>query len=176
MNKLQMVAVSVGIVLGLMSLPCVFSPQKAIDWIRDFPRSKFPAWIITAACTIWVAWLLFQTPLSWFDRYKPSIYMLAPAFFLLMVHYMDELLAPRALGGLFLLIPCPVIEVARQRGLLLVSFAYVLVVIGIILVLSPYMFRKFMAYWISSAGRCRVLGYLFLGGGILVSAWGLLFY
>jgi len=176
MNDLQMVALLIGVVLVLLSLPCIFSTPKAMDWIRDFPRSKFAAWIITAIGTTWVAWLLFQTPLAWFDKYKPALYMLAPAFFLIVVNYMDELLAPRALGGFLLLIPNPIIEVARQRGLLLVSIAYLLVVAGIILVLSPYMFRKTMAYWIASTARCRILGYLFLGCGIFVSIFGLLFY
>ena len=89
---------------------------------------------------------------------------------------MDELLAPRALGGLLLLVPCPIIEVARQNGLLLVSIAYVLVVLGIILVLSPYMFRKAMSCWIASTSRCRAFGCIFLGIGVFVSMFGLLFY
>lgn len=176
MIDLRALAVAIGGATVLLSLPCLLDTKKTMEWIRDFPRSKFTAWVITAIGTTWVAWLLFKTPLAWFDNYKPALYVLAPVFFLLVVNYMDELLAPRALGGLMLLIPSPIIDVARQRGLLLVSLAYVLVVVGIILVLSPYMFRKSLAFCIQSPRRCRSLGFIGLGLGVFIAAFGLIFY
>lgn len=176
MSDLRMLAVAVGTVFGMLSLPCLLLPGRVRDWIRDFPRNKFAAWIISAVGVTWVAWLLFKTPLAWVDDYKPSLYFLAPVFFLIMVNYMDELLAPRALGGFLLLLPSPIIDIARQRGLLLVSLAYMLVVLGIMLVLSPYMFRKGMALWIKSNEQCRILGFTWLGAGAFIAVFGLMFY
>ena len=176
MSDIHMLAIVIGGITGLLSLPCLAAPERTIEWIRDFPRNKFAAWIMSAVGVTWVAWLLFITPLGWVDNYKPSLYVLAPGFFLLVVNYMDELLAPRALGGILLLLPSPIIDIARQRGLLLVSLAYVLVVIGITLVLSPYMFRKTMAFCIASHARCRTLGYVGMGIGVFIAAFGLLLY
>jgi len=176
MSDIRMLAMVIGGIACLLSLPCLAAPERAMEWIRDFPRNKFVAWIMTAVGVTWVAWLLFITPLGWVDNYKLSLYVLAPGFFLLVVNYMDELLAPRALGGLLLLLPSPIIDIARQRGLLLVSLAYVLVVMGIMLVLSPYMFRKSLAFFIVSPVRCRALGYAGVGVGVFIAAFGLLFY
>ncbi|MDD4872863.1 MAG: hypothetical protein PHR77_20105 [Kiritimatiellae bacterium] len=176
MNDLRMLAIIVGGAIGLLSLPFILSPGKTGEWIKDFPRSKFMAWILTAIGITWVTWLLFKTPLAWFDNYKPSLYVLAPLFFMLMVNFMDDLLAPRALGGLLILIPGPIIDIARQRGLLLVSLAYLLVIIGIMLVLSPYLFRKFMASWVENRTRSRIFGVVGLGLGVLMAVFGLLFY
>jgi hypothetical protein len=176
MNNLQMLAIIIGGVTGLLSLPFLIMPGKTCEWVRDFPRSKFAAWVLTAVGVTWVTWLLFNTPLAWFDNYKPALYVLAPLFFMLMVNLMGDLLAPRALGGLLILVPDTIIEIARQRGLVLVTLAYLFVVIGIMLVLSPYLFRKSMAFWIVNNTRCRTFGSLGLGLGICIAVFGLLFY
>jgi len=59
---------------------------------------------------------------------------------------------------------------------MLVSFAYLLVIIGVILVLNPYLFRKAMAYWIENDDRCRALGMIGTGLGVFVILFGLLSY
>lgn len=176
MNDLKMLALVAGGGMALLSMPCLLVPQKTRGWIKDFPRSKIAGWLLLAAGVTWVAWLLFQMPLAWFDNYKPSLYVLAPLFFLFTVKFMDELLAPRALGGLMLLVPCLVIDIARQRGLVLVTLAYVMVVAGIALVLSPYIYRKFMAYWVENDTRCRALGCAGAGLGAFLVVFGMLCY
>ena len=176
MNDLKMLAVATGVITALIFLPCLLVPQSARVWIKDFPRSKIAAWILLAVGVVWSAWFLFKMPLAWFDNYKPSLYVLAPLFFLLTVKFMDELLAPRALGGLLLLIPGFMIDIARQRGLLLVTLAYALVVVGIALVLSPYIFRKSMAYYVENDSRCRMLGAAGASLGAVIAVFGLICY
>jgi len=176
MNDLQKLSLIVGAIIVCLSLPCLLVPQKAKTWIASFPRSRVAAWFLTLICTVWVTRLLFVTPLGFFESYKPSLYLLAPLFFVLTVVFMEELLAPRALGGIMLLVPCLIINIARQRGIMLVSLAYVQVIVGIMLVLSPYLFRKAMAFWIENTGRCKTLGMLAAGIGAAVAAFGLLFY
>jgi uncharacterized protein YjeT (DUF2065 family) len=176
MNDLKMLALVIGGVMALFSLPCVVMPRKSREWIKAFPRGKIPAWVLTALCVAWSAYLLYKMPLAWFDNYKPSLYVMAPLLFFLIVKFMDELLAPRALGGLLVLIPSPVLDIARQRGLLLVTLAYVAVIAGITLILSPYVFRKSMAFCIANDIRCRTFGFLGVVAGALVAVFGFLFY
>ena len=78
-----------------------------------FSRNIPAAWILTALDVAWVAWIVFHASLGWFDPLKPALYILAPMSFLAMVFFMDELLAPRALGGLLLLLANPVLNSAR---------------------------------------------------------------
>jgi hypothetical protein len=176
MMELKELALLVGSVTAVAAAPCVISPGKAREWIRGFPRSRAAGVILSAVCVAWATWSLFQMPLAWFDRYKPSLYVLAPLLYFLVVTKMDELLAPRALGGLFILVPAPVLEIARQRAIVLVSFMYILAVAGIALMLSPYVLRKVMAYWIETDGRCRALGYAGIALGVFVAVFGLVAY
>jgi uncharacterized protein YjeT (DUF2065 family) len=81
------------------------------------------------------------------------------------------------LGGLLLLLAAPVLAVARWHAspwrLVIVIFTYVLVIVGMWLVLSPYAFRKAMARVIRSNGRCRIAGALGLVVGLAVFFLGL---
>lgn len=176
MNDLQMLAMIMGGGAALLALPCLLAPPAAREWVRDFPRSRVAGWLLSAVGVTWVTWLLFLTPLAWFDTYKSALYVLAPLFFLLVVTYMGELLAPRALGGLLILVPGVIVDMARQRGLLLVSLAYLMVVLGITLVLSPYLIRKVLTNKIKTDAGWRRLGLLVSGLGAGLAIVGFFLY
>lgn len=109
-----------------------------------------------------------------FEYLKPLVYIVVPVAIVVVPFCMGELLAARALGGMFLLAATPLLFDARWHEsparLVVVVFAYVLIVAGIGLVLSPFLFRKTMAVWIGSDARCRALGALgLLGATVLVA-------
>jgi len=176
MTDLARLTTIVGVGLAAIHVPCVLIPARARVWIERFPRGRWPAWLLTAADLAWAVYLLFNAPLGRFESVKPSLYVLGPVAFFLVVTFVDELLAPRALGGLFLLIPAPLLAAARwhESGFryVVIIFAYVLVVEGVILVLSPYQFRKITAVWIRSNAGCRALGVIWLAVGSFLVLMG----
>ena len=93
--------------------------------------------------------------------------------FLRLVNYLDEMLASRSLGGLLLLIANPILYSARWHDstwrLVMPVLAYVIVVIGMTLVLSPYRFRDAVSVVASTPARCRLLGLsgLVIGGVVI---------
>jgi hypothetical protein len=147
------------VAIGLFGL---FAPDRAAAALRRFPRSKWPAWGLCAIDLLWSGWLLYHTELGRFSAVKPYLYALVPLAFVLVVNYMDELLAPRALGGLFILLPAPMLSAVRWYDSPLrypvVLIAYAMVIAGIVLVLSPYRFRRTVAPCVENPRGCRVWG------------------
>ena len=124
----------------------ILRPNLIKRFTALFPRSVAPAWILTALC----CWLGAQEALAmnmgFLDAYKQYIYILAPVVFVASVVYMKELLAPRALGGFLLLIAVPILQEARWHAsawrLVVVALVYLWIIYGLLLLLSPWWFRK----------------------------------
>lgn len=147
-------------------------------WTREkavrFPRNAWLGRILAAVTMAWSVHLVREMPLGWFDAYKMWLWVAGPVAYLLVVFFVEELLAARALGGLLLLIPCPLLDAARFQEsawrLAPVILAYVWVICGMALVLAPYRFREWVQLLGRTDGRCRVMGVLFLAAGLLF-AW-----
>jgi uncharacterized protein YjeT (DUF2065 family) len=129
---------------------------------------------------VWVAWIVLNASLGQFEYLKPAIYVIAPICFLMLVNYLDEMLASRSLGGLLLLVANPILYSARWHDsawrLVMPALAYVLIVAGMTLVLSPYRFRDAVSVLASTPARCRVLGLSGLAVGGVVLALGAFVY
>ena len=181
MSDLSIAAVitgAAGIAAGLLAAGV---PGTAKRCLERFSRSAVAAWILTAVDMAWAGWLLyhatFLSDVPWLQRLIPFLF---PIFFVLVVFFMDELLAARALGALLLLLPNIVLEVARwhesQWRLVMTVLAYLWVVAGMILVLSPYQFRKTVALLAADVGTCRATGISVLVAGTALVGLGLFVY
>lgn len=154
--------------LGLAAIPALMR-----EWIRLFPRDVWAGRILAAVAMAWSILLVREMPLGWFDAYKMWLWVATPVGYMLIVLFMEELLAARAFGGVLLLAACPVLEEARfhesQWRLALVVLAYVWVVAGMALVLGPYRFRKWAAALCGNDIRCRIMAAVYLvSGGLFV--------
>lgn len=142
-----------------------------------FPRSKMPGWILSAIGTFWVTWVVYHAALGRFEFVKPLVPYAGVALFAALVYFLDELLAPRALGGLLLLVANPVLMGIRWTGsgwrIVPVLFAYAWVVAGCALMLHPWLFRKAHIRFLGSDAACRRWGWAKLAGGIVLLAAGI---
>ena len=177
MMPLSGTAIILGILISIIYAPLMLIPDQARTWLNRFPRSRPASWLLVAIDFIWVVWLLHHAQLGRFEGLKSWLYLLGPVCFVVVIYFMDELLAPRALGGLLLLVPVPLLVTARWHDsgfrLVIVVLAYVLVVKGIILVLSPYLFRKTTAFLFKNNRACRAWVLIGLGFGIFVLYLGM---
>jgi len=146
------------------------APGVLRRWISAFPRSRLPAWVLTAICLLWAGRLLYDAPLGRFDSLKPLLYVLTPLSIALVGLFVDDLLAPRALGGVLVLVAAPLLDAARWHGsalrLVVVLLAYALVVEGVVLVVCPYRFRKEAERFLPDDRACRRWG----GAGCVLGA------
>lgn len=162
---------------GAVSVVCPASMQV---WLARFPRTLWLGWILTGVDLLWSAWLLFNMPMERFESLKPLLYVFTPVLFFLVVTLMDDLLASRALGGLLVLIPLPLLDAVRWHAspwrLVVVVLAYILVAKGIALLLSPHLFRKATTAFMGTSAGCRLWGSVSLGLGVGVGCLGFFVY
>jgi hypothetical protein len=149
-------------VIVALSFMLLMAPNVVMDIARKFPRSKFPAWILTGIDLVWSATLVWNMPMGTLDVYKPFLYILTPLVFIMTILLMDELLAPRALGGFLLLVACPVLTVARLHDspwrVVVPAVTYLMIIAGMILIMSPYYFRKSILFLLSNKFRRMFTG------------------
>ena len=165
---------ALGVLAGLVLLRF---PAALRAGLAAFPRSKWPGWILTAFCVFWVSWVIRHAALGRFEVVKPLIPVLAVVGFGAIVWFLDELLAPRALGGLLLLLANPMLNGVRWSDsawrFAVVLIAYAWVVAGCILMLHPWWFRRMAGKFMASAGWLRAAGWGKLLAGAVLAAAGL---
>ena len=159
LSKLTMLIAAVCAGVGAFGLA---EPVRFRSVLRALPRHRPAAWAFTAICFAVAARMLLTAPLGRFEGWKPLVYLLAPALFFLTVHFVDELLAARALGGLLVLFPEPVLAASRMNDspwrLVVVVLMYLWAVSGMLLVLYPYQLRLKSEKWLNTDGKCRLWG------------------
>jgi hypothetical protein len=162
MNNFSGILLILGALYGFICAFMVFAPNATRGVFRRFPRHRVAGWILTAIALWWSALLLLGMDMGFLNAYKKLIYLLAPLAFFLIAFYMENLLAARALGGLLLLVPALMIDVARfdpsQFRYVLLVLAYVMVFKGMALVASPYLFRRCFERFVPDDAWCRRWG------------------
>jgi len=157
--------------LGLLAgLAMLRFPAAVRDGLLAFPRSKGPGRLLSVLCVGWVYWVVSHAALGMFDGVKPFLPVAALVLAGMVIYFMDELLSPRALGGLLLLVANPVLNGVRwvdsPWSIVASLIAYVWIVLGCALMLHPWLFRKLTQRVTASSGALRRAGWLKL----LVSA------
>ncbi len=177
MIALSRLTIILGVLICWWHLVLCLVPRAAGTWLLAFPRQVWAGRILAALAVGWVAILVWQADIAWLERYRVVLCALAPVFYALIVAFVDELLAARALGGLLLLVPALILEAAfacpfRSR-LVMTGLAYLLAIVGMVLVWSPFMFRKMTAPWAGRPAACRLVGVAgtALGVGLLCLGW-----
>jgi uncharacterized protein YjeT (DUF2065 family) len=181
MSELQRAATIVGAILVTCGLFVMIRPDDVRSRLAKFPRSKTAARLLTAVDLLWVAWVLHQETaviagISWA---RAAVIISVPIAFLLLVFFMDELLAARALGGFLLLSAHPVLRAAFLETpwrVVIAALAYVWIIAGMILLMSPYRFRQASALMLKTNQRSRVTGGALAGGGLVILALGMTVY
>jgi hypothetical protein len=156
---LQSVGLIVGIALILFGLPGLFLPGKLQAWAKQLPRS-YPAGVILLSIDLfWTLWLVATMEMGEFQSFRRPLLILLPIGYILALRFVDEFLAVRALGILCLLVAEPQLDAAFLRTdaarLFVTTFAYVLVVFGILWVTMPYLLRDQINWTAGSQLRWR---------------------
>jgi len=175
---LRTVSLICGLWLILAHGFALLRPRPVQNWLRKFPRSKPVGAVLLAIDAVWAFLLIATMDLGEFTHLRTILLVAIVVAAGLTFKYVDEFLAVRALGILVLLVAEPMIEAAFLRPetgrLLLVIWAYVLAVLGMIWVGIPYVlrdqidwFRSSKAAWSAAAAAGVVYGVLLAGFGII---------
>jgi len=168
-----------GMALVVLSLPGLIKPGLVQIWLKRFPRSSVGGIVLLSLVLVWSFWLLATMEMGEFSSFRRPLMIVLPIGYVLVLRFVEEFLAVRALGILCLLAAEPLLEAAFFRyettRLFLTVLAYLLIVVGLCWVTMPYLLRDQINWSTRDSARWRVisgLGFAF-GTAVLVCAFAI---
>lgn len=178
--SLSQVAVWFGFGVFVVHAWCFFDYERAVVWSRRFPRSELWGGLLLAVATAWAAWLAGTMNLMEYTRFRPIFVLAAVALGVTSWLYVREFIAVRALGVLFLLGANVLLDACFLREdalrLIVVGYAYAMVVMGMIMVGAPYLLRDVIGWYFANPFRGKLLLFLEMVSGLVLLGLGIFVY
>ena len=175
--SLQTAGIIAGLLLLLVSLPGLLMPNSARDWLVRLPRAMPLGIILITVGFLWSFWLLATMEMGEFSSFRRPLLIAVPIGYLLVMRFVNEFLAVRALGILALLAGEPLLDAAflrhEQSRLLVTVFAYLLIIAGLFWVTMPYLLRNQINWMTSTATRWRSISLIGVLYGAAILAFSL---
>ncbi len=174
--SLKTVGLVVALLLIITHVFGLLQGNEAKRWLIELPRSYRIGAIILTVDWLWAEVLAYKMDWGEFYYLQKWMLLLLPACYYLILRFVDDYLAVRALGILALLAAAPLLDAAFLQPplsrLLVVVLAYVWVVLGMLWVGQPHLLRDQIGWVQRSALRWRiaVTGGLVYGLALLLCA------
>ena len=173
-----------GIVLGIALIVShawvLMNGEKTKAFLKSFPRTFQWGVILMVISLVWALFLLANMDMGEFFTWRRFLLMLLPVSFVLIVVYVPEFLAVRALGCLMLLAASPVLYAAfmlpQTSRLLLPILAYAWIIAGMYFIGMPYLMRDGITWLTAKPGRWNAAVYAGIGYGVLLLATAVVSY
>ena len=151
-----------GVVCVLLGGAAAAAPVPVSRVWAAFPRSKMAGYVLSTIAWIWAGYALWTMGIDFLQPFKKYIPFVVLVCVPLTWFWLDNLLPCRALGGLLTLFPYELLHVARVHAsdwrLVVVTFAYVCIVWGMILLLYPWKQRQVITFLAARPAICRLFG------------------
>ncbi len=168
--SLHSVGLIVGVLLAGLSL-LAFLPQLRTR-LPHFPRSRTAGAALLTIDLVWCLWLMATMEMGEFSNFRRPLLVILPVGYFLVLKFVDEFLAVRALGILCLLAAEPMLDAAFLRPemsrLLVTVFAYLLIVAGLFWVTMPYLLRDWINWCARHSARWGVVSALGAAFGLAI--------
>jgi len=178
--SLSQVAVWLGFGVFAVHAWCFFDYPRAVNWCRAFPRSDGWGAALLALATAWAAWLAGTMNLMEYTRFRPIFVLAAVALGVTSWLYVREFIAVRALGVLYLLGANILLDSCFLREdalrLVVVGYAYFMVVAGMMMVGAPYLLRDVIEWYFRTPVRGKSLLFLEMVSGLVLLGLGVFVY
>lgn len=170
--KLWILSLGLGAGFVALNLPGVLNPAQFAERARRFPRNTPVGYPLMLLATVWFLYYVKQENVADFANLKNALYAAFTVVGVGACLYLKDFLPVRGLAVLLLLGAKLVVDTARPVDsdwrLLLVSWAYVWVVMGMWLTVSPWRLRDMIQWATADLGRLRLLSTVHVAFGFLV--------
>jgi hypothetical protein len=144
MTAVTAVVLLATILLGLGTTLCL---PKAPTWVHKLPRARLLGALLTALCTAWAAWTLYLHPVDFLAFLTPGRLLVGSILLtVLLILFLENLLCARAIGGIMMLWPMPVILLTRDFlttwRLVPITIGYISLTLGMIIIFHPWTLRR----------------------------------
>ena len=178
--SLKLVGLLVGLLVAGAHVFAFLRGDDAQRLLKKFPRSHPAGVVLLSIDLLWAFWLAWVMDWGEFYYMQNWILILLPVFFFLILQFVDEFLAVRALGILALLAGAPLLDAAYLQPpvsrLLLVILAYVWIILGMFWVGQPHLLRDHIDWLQRSALRWKAAVMAGIAYGAILFLCALAFY
>ena len=177
--KLSLLSVLLGLGMGLPQISGILNPQKFAAAVRKFQRSLPFGYALMALGTAWFLYYLKSESAADFAAYKLHMAVAFAAVGVGTCIFVQDFLAVRGLAIVLLLVAKLMVDTGRPHlgetpwVLLFQAWAYLLVVAGIWLTVSPWRLRDFLDWATANEKRVKIGSSIRLAFALLVVALGL---
>lgn len=181
---LKMTGLVLGAALLAGHLYALLNRAPLQDMLKAFPRHRTVGVVLMTINALWAYWVVSSMDLGEFSGLRGKILIALPIAYVLVVFFVEEFLAVRALGTFFLLLACYVLDAAWFKfpetmpasKLLLPIMAYVWIVLGMFWVGMPYLMRDQISWVSGETSRWKALCVGGIAYGALTLGCALAFY
>ena len=177
--KLSTLAILLGLGMGLPQIYGIVNPRNFAQALRKFPRHVPIGIALMALATVWFLWNLSQENISEFANYKKFLFTGFAAVGLGSCIFLQDFIAVRGLAVVFLLLAKLMVDIGRPMlgetswVLVIQTWAYLLVIVGMWLTVSPYRMRDWIDWITANEKRTRIGSAVRLAFGLFVALLGL---
>jgi hypothetical protein len=176
---LKSLIVLLGLGMGLPQIYGIVKPSAFATAMRKFPRSLSWGYALMVIGTVWFLWNLSQESISDFASFKTPLLAGFAAVGLGTCLFVQDFLAVRGLAVVLLLLAKLMVDTGRphlsETGWVLViqGWAYVLVLMGMWLTVSPWRLRDLLEWGTANEQRIKVGCGIRLAFGLFVAVLAL---
>jgi hypothetical protein len=178
--SLSTLAIVLGLGMGLPQIYGILKPKEFAAAVRRFPRSLPIGFVLMLLATGWFLFYLHQEAISEFDQYKKGLLICFGAVGVASCFYVQDFLAVRGLAVVLMLLAKLMVDTARWAEtdwrLVVVTWAYVMVLAGMWFTLWPWHLRDLLNFATASESRVRIGSVIRLAFGLFVAALGMTVY
>src|SRR2546430_4991871 len=180
--KLSTLAIVLGLGVGLPQIYGLVKPAAFAAAVRKFPRSVPWGFALMLLGTCWFLWNLSQESISDFAAYKNVLFAGFAAVGIGACIFVQDFLAARGLAVVLLLLAKLMVDTGRpylERTwwvLVFQAWAYVLVIAGMWLTISPWRLRDLFDWATANEKRIKLGCGLRLAFGLFIAALGVVKY
>lgn len=177
--KLSLLSILLGLGTAVPQVYGLLKPAGLTAVARKFPRHLPTGIALMLLGTAWFVWNVNVEPIADFESIKKYMMAAFTAIGIGACFFVQDFLAVRGLAVVFLLLGKVMVDTGRPHlgespwVLLIQTWAYVLVVAGIWLTVSPWRLRDFINWATATEQRVKVGSAIRLAFAVLVVALGL---
>ncbi len=174
--KLSLLAICMGLFVAIINLAGLLAPEQMTTVARKFPRNVVFGYILMAIGLIWFIYNVNIESLADFEPMKKYLRALFIAIALGTCIFVSDFLAVRGLAIVMLLLGKLIVDSARwvdtDWRLVMVVWAYILIVAGMWLTISPWRLRDWIEWDTANPKRMRLFSAARFAFGLLVAILG----
>lgn len=147
---LRQAGVILGIILMVVHAIAYVQKKQVMTYLVGFPRNRKAGIALLIFATAWAFLMISEMDLGEFYTIRHVVKFVLPIGCFLVIQYVDEFLAVRALGSIMMLAAAPLLNAAFLEPpitrLLLPTIAYVWILVGMFWVGMPFLMRDWIKW------------------------------